>query len=133
MYYKIIKNNIIPFKGYKAMALWPYIFVRKGADFGAVEQNHECIHLHQQVETTVAGAIIALIMLMAGAAWWSLLPLGLFYELYGMEYVVRLFTNGFNGKMAYRNISFEREAYLNEADGTYPSRRKGFDWMKHFS
>ena len=131
MYYKIIKNNIIPFKGYKAMALWPYIFVRKGADFGAVEQNHECIHLHQQVETTIAGAVIALIMLLAGAGWWSLMPLGLFYELYGIEFVIKLFTKGFNGDKAYRNISFEREAYTNEADKNYLDNRQGFAWLEY--
>lgn len=27
---KIVYNNIIPFKGYLAMRVWPFVFVRKG-------------------------------------------------------------------------------------------------------
>jgi hypothetical protein len=39
----IIKNNIIPFKGYKAISIWPLIFCR--SDLNSVDLNHEKIHL----------------------------------------------------------------------------------------
>jgi hypothetical protein len=40
----IVKNNIIPFKGYKAITLWPFIFVRKECSFDEIDLNHELIH-----------------------------------------------------------------------------------------
>lgn len=41
---KVIYNNIIPFKGYKAINLFGLVFVRKGAKFTEVDYNHEHIH-----------------------------------------------------------------------------------------
>lgn len=49
----IIKNSIIPFKGFKAITLWPFIFVRKGCSFDEIDLNHEKIHLKQQLELLV--------------------------------------------------------------------------------
>lgn len=48
-----IYNNIIPFKGYKALVMWPLLFVRKGARFGEVDERHEKIHGEQQKKITV--------------------------------------------------------------------------------
>lgn len=45
---KIIKNNIIPFKGFKAVTIWPFIFVR--GSFNNIDLNHENIHGKQQIE-----------------------------------------------------------------------------------
>ena len=50
---KIIYNSIIPFKGYKAITLWPFIFVRKEYSFNNIDLNHEKIHLKQQIELLV--------------------------------------------------------------------------------
>lgn len=36
---KVIYNNIIPFKGYKAINLLGLVFVRKGAKFTEVDYN----------------------------------------------------------------------------------------------
>ena len=49
----IIKNNIIPFKGFKAITLWPFIFVRKNCSFNEIDLNHENIHGKQQLELLV--------------------------------------------------------------------------------
>ena len=49
----IIKNNIIPFKGFKAITLWPFIFVRKNCSFNETDLNHENIHGKQQLELLV--------------------------------------------------------------------------------
>ena len=43
----IIRNNIIPFKGYKLMAVWPFIFARKNANIKDTDLNHEKIHFKQ--------------------------------------------------------------------------------------
>ena len=48
---KIIYNKIIPFKGYKAMAIWPFIFARK--KLSEIDINHEKIHLAQQLELLI--------------------------------------------------------------------------------
>jgi hypothetical protein len=41
----IIKNKFIPFKGYKAITIWPFIFVK--SDLNNVDLNHEKIHGRQ--------------------------------------------------------------------------------------
>lgn len=106
----IIYNTLIPFRGYKAMAIWPFIFARsKYEDAGLSDKDirHEAIHLKQQGEMLV-------------------LP---FFVWYMAEWFVRLFMKG----RAYRNISFEREAYANEADENYLSRRKHYAWIHYLS
>ena len=45
---KVIYNKIIPFKGYKAITIWPFIFARK--KLSEIDINHEKIHLAQQLE-----------------------------------------------------------------------------------
>ena len=38
----IIHNKLIPVKGFKAITLWPFIFVR--SSFNEIDLNHENIH-----------------------------------------------------------------------------------------
>lgn len=47
----IIKNKFIPFKGYKAITIWPFIFVK--SDLSNVDLNHEKIHGKQQLELLI--------------------------------------------------------------------------------
>ena len=47
---KIVRNNIIPFKGYKAVNLFGILFVRDDAVIGSVDINHESIHTAQMKE-----------------------------------------------------------------------------------
>ena len=49
----------------------------------------------------------------------------LFYLWYVVEWIVRLFGKG----NAYRNISFEREAYINEKNKNYLTERKMYNWI----
>ncbi len=69
-------------------------------------RNHETIHFKQQVETLVI----------------------LFYIIYILEFTVKLAIYR-NVKQAYKNISFEREAYLNEGNFTYIKHRKKYNWI----
>jgi hypothetical protein len=41
---KIIRNNIIPFKGFKAINLFGILFVRGNAELSDEVINHESIH-----------------------------------------------------------------------------------------
>lgn len=49
----IIPNKLIPVKGFKAITLWPFIFVRKECSFNEIDLNHENIHGRQQLELLI--------------------------------------------------------------------------------
>jgi hypothetical protein len=49
-----------------------------------------------------------------------------FYLWYFIEWVIKLFIYG---RKSYYNISFEREAYLNEGNESY--NRKPYSWIKY--
>tara|TARA_R110000737_G_scaffold140185_3_gene170987 strand:- start:740 stop:1111 length:372 start_codon:yes stop_codon:yes gene_type:complete len=95
------------------ITLWPFIILREyyqgTTNFWRAKReriiNHESIHIAQQGELLV-------------------IP---FYVLYILEWFIKLF---FYGSRAYYNISFEREAYKNELDLTYLSKRKRYSWIK---
>jgi len=106
---KIIYNNFIPVKGFTAMNLFGILFVRKGKRIDDRMINHEKIHTYQMKEMLY-------------------LP---FYIWYIIEYVIRVFQYKFKLHTAYRNISFEREAYTNQNDINYLKKRKLFDWISY--
>lgn len=127
---KVIYNNIIPFKGYTAITILPFIFARKSAKYlKDYVVNHECIHLRQQLEVLVASAIIiaVLILVFNLSWWWLLLSLVVYYACYGIDYAVRYVAYG-SPKEAYRNIAAEQEAYANQYDLVYLKARKPFAW-----
>jgi len=105
---KKIYSSIIPPKGFKALTLWPLLFVRKNANFSPVDERHEEIHGRQQLELLIV----------------------LFYVLYGIFYLICLIRYR-NHKEAYRNNPFEAEAYLNERKTTYLEKRHLYDWVKY--
>lgn len=102
---KIIENKIIPFPGYKAINLFGILFVREGAKISEQDLNHESIHTVQMKEMLYI----------------------FFYIWYVVEWVIRLFKKG----NAYRNISFEQEAYNNEDNLEYLNNRKHYEWFKY--
>ena len=133
---KVIYNDIIPFKGFKAITLWPFIFARKKYNpLDNVTVNHESTHLIQQLEVIVTSLLIiaAFVLTLHLSLWWLLLSLASYYAWYCIEYVIRLFAYG-RGHEADRNIAFEQEAYLNEKDLSYlPKHRKAFAWFKYLT
>ena len=107
---KKIYSNIIPPAGYKAITIWPFLFIRKkaAARFNDVDERHEYIHGEQQKEMLIV----------------------FFYLWYGIEWLIRCIQYG-NAKTAYKNICFEREAYANETDVIYLDTRKHYAWFKY--
>ncbi|KOP39575.1 hypothetical protein DBB36_17825 [Flavobacterium sp. WLB] len=104
----IVAKYLIP-KGYRGMAVFPCVIVKYGFDkANAVFVNHEKIHLRQQLELLV-------------------IP---FFVWYFLEYLIRLLQYK-NAELAYRNISFEREAYAKEADFTYLKNRSFFQFLHY--
>lgn len=115
-----IRNNIIPFKGYKAINLFEIVFIRKNADFNDIAHRHERIHTKQMREMLYIG----------------------FYLWYMIEYALRWIwrrrhkpDHPFYGAkwmhLAYRDISFEQEAYTFENDDKYLKGRKHFAWVRY--
>lgn len=104
----IVRNSIVPFKGFAALTLWPFIFVRKGAKMSEEALRHEQTHASQQKEMLV-------------------LPFLLWYAI---EWLVRLSVCS-NAHKAYKTVGFEQEAYLNEHDAEYLQKRRHFAWMKY--
>lgn len=129
---KVIFNDIIPFRGFLAMCLWPFIFVRNSAAsrYDTTADSHEHIHAEQQKELLAVGVMLSAVGFLAGFGWWSLLFIPFFFWWYGIEWVVRLIQCK-DGHKAYRNISFEREAYANQHDTCYLQDRKRFAWFNY--
>lgn len=106
---KIIYNSLIPIKGFTAITLWPFIFVRKEFKNTNLSYtvNHENIHGAQQKELLLIG----------------------FYIIYLYEWIRNLIIYKDSNK-AYTLISFEREAYSNMYNLNYLKERKHFAQWK---
>lgn len=89
------------------MALFPFILVRQ-PNPGPTLINHERIHLRQQLELGIL----------------------LFYLWYVIEYGIR-WVQYRNHYTAYRNISFEREAFANDQNLTYLKTRSFWGFWRY--
>jgi hypothetical protein len=98
-------------KRVNGITLWPFIIVKKVAQKqNKILLNHERIHLRQQLELLI-------------------IP---FYLWYGFEFLIR-YAKLKNWDKAYRAISFEREAYANEANFNYLENRSLWSFLGYFS
>ena len=104
----IVTKYLIP-KGFRGFTAFPFVFVKHNLDReNTFFVNHEKIHLRQQLEFLV-------------------IP---FFIWYFLEFFVRLLQYK-NTDLAYRNISFEREAYANEKNLGYLKNRTFFRFIKY--
>ncbi|SHM85093.1 hypothetical protein [Flavobacterium chilense] len=104
----IVAKYLIP-NGYRGMAVFPFVLMKHEFDKAdKIFVNHEKIHLRQQIEMLI-------------------LP---FFIWYFLEYLIRLIQYK-NGALAYRNISFEREAYAKETDLDYLKNRSFFQFLHY--
>ncbi|MBT8256301.1 MAG: hypothetical protein KJO23_07160 [Bacteroidia bacterium] len=107
----LVVGPILLRKKFNGITLWPFIVLRhKGLKHDAVFLNHERIHYRQQVELLVV----------------------FFYVWYALEYLLRLlqYRDRFT---AYKNLSFEREAYANEKDLQYLNRRPFWKFLHYLN
>jgi len=102
---KIVRTSFLPFYGFSAVNLLGVLFVHPGVYLSHEMMNHERIHTAQQREMLFV----------------------FFYLAYFMEWLVRLPMRG----NAYRNISFEREAYANQRNLDYLQSRPHFAWRRY--
>jgi hypothetical protein len=97
--------KILSFGFARGMCLYPFVLIGKETEITEQLLTHEKIHLKQQLETFVVP----------------------FYLWYFLEFIFRVFQYR-NFEKAYRNISFEREAYHFESQGEYLNIRKKYAW-----
>ena len=118
----IYVNSFIPFPGFIAMMLYGIILLRTAYEIYLTDNthykyimyiiNHELIHKYQMKDFC------------------SWIPIGgtIFYILYFIEWLIRLFINGPSN--AYKMISFEQEANNHQNDINYIENRKRFAHYK---
>ena len=123
---KIIRNKYIPFPGYKAINLFGVLFVKNNAKIDDVTINHEGIHSKQFIELMILFAVATVFI-----RWWLPLfsPL-FFYVWYIVEWLIHLIRFR-SADIAYRRISFEREAYTNQGDVNYLPKRTWFSFLNY--
>ena len=97
----------VPFLWVDGMALCPFVLLKHKQNSKEL-LNHERIHIRQQLEMGV-------------------LP---FYIWYGIEFIFRLIKHKKISR-AYRNISFEREAYSKDKNLKYLSQRKFWAFLSY--
>ena len=103
-----ISKFLVP-NGFVGITLFPFIFLKKrDLKQDQILINHEKIHLRQQRELLVL----------------------LFYIIYGFEWAIKFFYYK-NSYLTYKNLSFEREAYLNENNLSYLKTRKTWSFVKY--
>jgi hypothetical protein len=106
----LISKYLVP-NGYTGMAVFPFVFLKhKAFKADVVLINHEKIHLQQQLELLI-------------------IP---FFICYLFEFVIRLILYK-NWRKAYYNISFEREAYINQNDLNYLKSRPFYGFLNYIN
>ena len=106
----IVAKYLIP-NGYRGMTIFPFVLVKYNFDKeNEVFLNHEKIHLRQQLEMLIVP----------------------FFVCYLLEYLFRLVQYK-RAALAYRNISFEREAYANESNFDYLKKRSFFQSLRYLT
>lgn len=109
---KIVKNKILPVKGFGSMTLFNLLLTRQD-HVGQQTINHETTHLEQAFDFHLwyFGFII-------------------FYIWYILEWILKL-PSALFGYRPYYSISFEQEAYRNQSNPNYLNERKHFAWLKY--
>lgn len=86
----LVKNKIIPFKGFKGITIQPFVFYREELELS--EKMHELVHVEQQRKYS---------------------PF-LFFIIYIIDYLIELSyykKNNLNPYLQYKKIKFEVEQY----------------------
>ena len=121
---KQVVNKHIPFGKFKAMAVWPFIFIRSDKLFRETDIIHEEIHGRQQKEMLLIFFYITYFI-----CWFKeLIHCGINKDrgqIVDKRYKPRKFISRVE-----HSIIFEREAYEMQFDDLYLARRKFWAWVK---
>lgn len=105
----IVSKFLVP-NGFSGISIYPFILL-KNSDLknDEVFLNHEKIHLRQQIQLAIV----------------------LFFVWYALEYFYLLIKKQ-NKRNAYRNISFEKEAYDNEDNLDYLKKKQWWNFLNYY-
>ncbi len=104
----LVSKYFVP-KGYDGITLYPFVFLKyEQQKQNEVLLNHERIHIIQQKELLVL----------------------FFYIWYVIEFFIRLLVCK-NWSIAYKNISFEQEAYNNQPNLMYIQKRPIWAFLRY--
>lgn len=127
---KVFNIFLPPSRKFKCLTIWPFVFVRleHKYNYTKTDDNHENMHGIQQLEMMT---VVAILLLFSATAFsfsflWVLTSPLWYFAFYVLEYALRWLLCGFDSWSAYRNISFEQEAFLYQSDFNYLKTRKPF-------
>lgn len=104
----IVASKYLVPNGFMGITIFPFVFLKKKIyKTDKILINHENIHLRQQLELGIL----------------------FFFLWYLFEFIFRFIVTK-NKQKAYRDLSFEREAYTFEKDLEYISKRKWYSFLK---
>ena len=119
-YYFIVTSNKIVRKlgklislGDKAMAItvYPFIFVRNDTKGNANLIRHEVIHIRQQLELLIIGALLLSLI----------------------EYLYARYVKKLNAQQAYYYTALEQEAHINAKNKNYLLQRMPYEMFKYIN
>ena len=128
---KIIRTKLLRLIGKKMITLPWGVYAAPSADIREIDVTHESIHIAQYRELLVASLVLTIPMAVVSVWWAPLISLVIFYLWYGSEYLIRYVVYGFDQRRAYKNISFELEAYDNDDNSSYLDDRKWFAFLNY--
>lgn len=106
----LVSRYIVP-RGYLGITIFPFVFVKhENLKLDEALINHERIHLRQQLEFLI-------------------LP---FFMWYIVEFFIR-YIQFRNWSLAYKNISFEREAYKEECSKDFLKKRPFLNFLQYLN
>lgn len=121
---KIAKALLL--EGYSTIAIGWFVF-SKNKQLSMRTKIHETIHALQWTEVTSVAFVLLASLSWTISPYWILVSPLVYYILYVIEWLIKLpFGN------AYRNISFEREAFANHNNCNYLCERELFAWFKNY-
>jgi len=104
----VVSKYLVP-KGFVGLTLYPFILLKtKAMKQNIIVINHEKIHLRQQIELLIV----------------------FFYIIYISEWIFKWIKYK-DRKLAYHNISFEREAYYHEKNMNYVKEKNIWSFWKY--
>ena len=106
--FTILEQKLLPPKGFAAINIFGFIWIRNIHDISEKTMRHECIHTLQCRELLYI----------------------LHYLLYCFEWIIKLLIC-FNFDKAYRSVSLEQEAYENDHNENYKNERIRFNFIKY--
>lgn len=101
----LVNTRRFPPRRFHAITLFPFVFYN-GAELNEREVRHETVHLWQQVALLLVG----------------------FYVLYIVFWLIGLLRYR-NRDRAYRDIPFERSAYILESKSDVSPIRQSYHWI----